>query len=250
MTVRLFDVQTGFGGLVKGEAVPVAAEEWLDEMERLDIDRALARTAPDEQERDVPGANAILFAACAGHERLVPCPVVVPNTADDLAPEAEQAADAIARGAGAAWIRPAKDGWVLRDWSCGALFRALEGRRLPAFCLLRDVTFEQLGELAGTYRELPFLLAGVAFREQRIILPLLETFPNVHLSIGNRYTTHAGLEQLVARIGADRLLFGTGFPESEAMMAVTQLMYAAIPECDKAKIGAANFERLMEGIRR
>ena len=250
MTVPLFDVQTGFGGLPTGKAESVALDELLDEMAHLSIDRSLVRIVPDEQERDVPADNAALFDACDAHDALVPCPVVVPNTAYDLAPEEDQVAEAVAHGAGAASVRPGKDGWLLRDWACGRLLRALEERRLPVFCLERDFTLEQVGDLAAKYPELPIILAGLAYRSQRMILPLMETFRNVHAAMGFRFAVHAGIEQLVQRVGVDRVLFGTGFPESEAGMAVTQLMYADLSDEDKVKIGSGNFERLMEAIAR
>jgi len=248
MTVPLFDVQTGFGGLPTGKAECIALDELLDEMAHLSIERALARIVPDEQERNVLADNAALFEACDADDALAPCPVLVPNTAYDFAPEEDQVAEAVAHGAGAASLRPAKDGWVLRDWACGRLFRALEERRLPVFCLERDFTLEQVADIAGTYPGLPIILAGLAYRSQRTLVPLLETFHNVHGVTGSRFAVHAGIEQLVHRVGADRVLFGTGFPESEAGMAVTQLMYADLSDDDKARIGSGNIERLMEGI--
>jgi len=248
MPIPLFDVQTGFGGAKTGQPVPLPPEELLDEMERLSIDRALVRTVPDELERDWPAANAMLFDACESQPAWTPCPVVVPATADDYPPEEQQVAEHIARGAGAAWIRVAKDFWNLCDWVCGPLLRALEARRLPVFCLERDVTVEQVADLAARCPDLPILFAGVDYREQRTLLPLLRSFPNVHLSLGNNYTMHGGIEQFVAKVGADQLLFGTGFPDAEPMGAVTQLTYADVSDADKAKIGSGNVERLLEGI--
>ena len=250
MTAELFDAQTGFGGLGKARREHVPLSDLLEEMERLDLAGALARIVPDELERDWPEANRVLYEACAAHKGLVPCPVLVPNTGYDYPPEEEQVADAIARGAGAAWLRPGKDSWVIRDWACGRLFRALEERRLPAFLLHRDLELEQIGDLAEAYDELPFIIARVDFRHYRTLLPLLETFGNVYFATGGAFGLHLGVEHLVEKLGPDRILFGTGFPESEAGMAVTQLAYAEIPEDVRAAIGSGNFERLMEGVRR
>ena len=82
------------------------------------------------------------------------------------------------------------------------------------------------------------------------MLPLLATFHNVYLSIGSNYTVHKGIEQFVEKVGAGRLLFGTGYPDVEPMMAVALLMYADIPEDARQHIGAGNFERLIGGIQR
>jgi uncharacterized protein len=247
--IPLFDAQTGFGGLPAGKPAPVELDELLSELEHLSIARALVRFVPDEQERDVPDNNAMLFEACDPRDELTPCPIVMPNTAYDMAPEAEQVATAIVHGAGAAWVRPQHDVWVLRDWACGALFRALEEKRLPAYCLQRDFSPVQIGDLAGDYPDLPIIYSGLGYRDQRTFIPLAQTFANVYLAIGYRFSVHDGIEQLVQHVGADRVLFGTGFPESEAGMAVTQLTYADLSDDDKAKIGSGNMSRLMEGIR-
>ena len=250
MSVRLFDAHTGFGGLGKAQREHVPLDDLVEAMGRLEIAGALVRTVPDDLERDWPGANGILYAACAAADGLVPCPVLVPNTGYDYAPEEEQVAEAIAHGAGAAWLRPGKDQWVLRDWACGRLVRALCERRLPAFLLHRDIALEKVGDLAGEHPELPVILAGVDFRHYRTLLPLLETFGNVRCATGKQFALHRGIEDLVRRIGPERVLFGSGFPESEPGMAVTQLAYAEIDEAARAAIGSGNLERLMEGIRR
>ncbi len=180
----------------------------------------------------------------------MPCPTVVPSGAYDLPAEGEQVADLVARGAGAASVRPKKDDWPPAEWACGRLFCALEDRRVPAFCLEREVTPEELADLAGWHPRLPFILAGVGYRSQRILVPLLESFPNVFLSVGSNYTVHRGIEQFVEKVGAGRLVFGTGFPDVEPMMAVTMLTYADVSDEEKALIGSGNMERLLQGIER
>ncbi len=250
MTTALFDVQAGFGGSKAGDKDFVTADDWTEEMTRLSISRALVRTAPDDLDKDVPASNEILFKACEGHEDLVPCPVIVPSGGGDLPPEDEQAADMIARGAGAACVRPRKDCWNLKEWLSSALFSALEERALPAYCIEGEVTLEELAGLAERHPRLPFILAGVEYRSQRVLVPLLETFPNVHMSIGSNLAVHGGVEQFARRVGPERLLFGTGFPDAEPMMAVTMLAYADLSGEEKALIGSGNMERLLGGISR
>jgi uncharacterized protein len=248
--IPLFDVQTGFGGLPKGTSATLELDDLLREMQHLTINQALVRIVPDELERNVPDSNAMLFEACDTHDGLIPCPIVIPNSAYDLPSEADQVAEAAAHGAGAAWVRPQADTWVLSDWACGALFRALEAAHLPVYTLQRDFSPEQIGNLTGRYPDLPFIYSGLGYRDQRALIPLAEAFSNVHLAIGYRFSVHCGIELFVRQVGAERILFGTGFPECEAGMAITQLMYADISDADKSKIGCENMLRLMEGIRR
>ena len=101
---------------------------------------------------------------------------------------------------------------------------------------------------AGLYPEIPFMVGGVGYRTQRTVVPLLENFINVYLSIGNPYAVHRVIENMVGKFGAERFLFGTGFPDADPMPAVTMLMYAEISDEEKALIGSGNLERLIGGI--
>ena len=248
MTVPLFDAQSGFGGATPGVPEVVSSAELLAEMAREDIARALVRITPETLDADVPASNAALFAACAGQPALTPCPVVVPSSGGDFPPEPEQVADLLARGARAVWIRPDLDHWLLADWHSGPLFSALEQRWLPVVCLQRLVKIADLADLAARYPALPLLFAELSYRDQRAYLPLLERFPNVRLVLGAPYSVHRGIEQLVARVGSERLLFGSGFPAAEPMAAIAQLMYAEISDEDQRLIGSGNLEALVEGV--
>ena len=136
MTPPLFDVQCGFGGANPGQKVLLTAQDCLAEMDRLKIDRALVRTAPEDMDRDAIRSNEQLFDACRDEPRLVPCPVLFPSEADDLPPEHEQVATFIDAGARAVWLRPTHDLWSPAAWACGALMAALAERRMPAFLSL------------------------------------------------------------------------------------------------------------------
>jgi predicted TIM-barrel fold metal-dependent hydrolase len=198
---------------------------------------------------DVVRSNAMLFAAAGGDERLVPCPVVLPAALGDVDGEGEQVAGFIARGARAVRIRPATDGWSMEPWCAAALFDALAAHRLPVVCDPKHVTTEQVAVLAGRWPDLPLIIAGAGYRQMRMLVPLMKTYANVYLSIGSNFTVHRGLESLAARVGAGRLLFGTGFPDAEPTMAITQLMYADLDDEQKRLIGAGNFQRLIGELR-
>ncbi|MCP4643539.1 MAG: amidohydrolase family protein [bacterium] len=249
MRIRLFDVQTGFGGASQGSTDSVSADGLQAEMDRLDIGAALVRTAPDVLVHDVAAANAALFDACRDHSGWTPCPIVAPNGGREFLGEEEQVGEALANGAGAVLVRPQTDYWITAPWACDALFKAIEAHRMPVVCLNDRVSHETLGELAGRYPALPFILAGVQYRFLRVIVPLMETFTNVYLSLGFNFNSHNGIEHLVKVLGDDRLLFGTGFPDTEAAGAITMLAYAGIADEVKQRIGAENTERLIKGIR-
>jgi hypothetical protein len=248
VTVPLFDAQAGcLGAEAAGQVVPsVALADCLD---RLQIARALVRTAPDTLANDLGEANRLLLEACAADARLTPCPIVCPAHAGDLPPEDEQVDRLIAAGARAAVIRPGQDCWSLAPWACRELLAALQHRRLPLVCLERHVPLDLVAQLAERHRGLPLVVAETSYRTVRTLVPLMQAFPNVHLSTGSNFTVPGGIEHLAARCGPGRLLFGTGFPQAEPAMAVTQLLYADLSDRQKAMIGSENLERLLAEVR-
>lgn len=248
--VALFDAYAGFGGYKPGVRETPSAEQCSSEMARVSIERALVRTAPADMDADLTLSNDALLKACHGRPNLTPCPVVIPSTGGDVPPEPQQVATLLDGGAGAVCIRPKLLQWTLQEWVCGPLFEVLQSRNVPVFCKEQQVSIRELAELAGRYPKLPIILAETGYRWQRVVLPLMKTFGNIYFCLGGAYSLHRGLEQLVEKVGAERILFGTGLPGCEPMAAVTLLMYAEISDAQRAMIGAGNLDRLVAGIKR
>lgn len=248
--IRLFDCQTGFGGGRPGLRQLSLAEDWFREMDRLRIAQALVRIVPEELNRDAIASNGDLLEFCRTNDRLTPCPIVLPAGGGDVPAETEQIESLLTVGAGAAWLRPNHDHWSLHEWCGGPLLGTLAEARLPAYVLERHVALENLADLAERRPDLPIILAEVNYRSQRKLRPFLQSFPNVHLSLGAPYTVHRGVEQLVQTIGPERLLFGTGYPLADPGMAITQLLYAELSDDDKVLTGSGNMDRLLREVRR
>jgi len=246
--VPLFDVQTGCEGAAPGDRERFPAAALAGEMKRVGIQKALVRILPDELDVDFEASNERLYAICRRRTRLVPCPVVIPASAGDVPVESAQTDRHARAGAGAVWIRPSRDAWIIAEWCSGNLFAALERRRLPVFCSERYVSLEQAGQIASAYPRLPLIVAEVGYAELRPIISLLRNFPAVHLSTGSVFTGHMAIERLVELAGPEKLLFGTGFPPAEPMAAISQLMYAAIPRREREMIAHGNMERLIGNI--
>ena len=74
--------------------------------------------------------------------------------------------------------------------------------------------------------------------------PLLARYPNVYIDL-SQYLLDGGIEALVDAYGPDRLLFGSGFPESYFGGMMMALKHAEISEQAKTAIAYHNLARLI-----
>jgi predicted TIM-barrel fold metal-dependent hydrolase len=246
--IGLFDGQAGFGGARRGQSWVPTAEELLGHMERLSIARALVRTDFEEMDSDPVFSNRALYQVCARHESLVPCPTVLPSGHGDVPSEREQIDELIAERSGAAALRPGEDGWSTAEWCAGTLLSLLEERHIPVLCRHSALGFDAVADMAKRHPGLPIVMFHVGYRTQRMLVPLMKAFANVYLAIGSPYSVHLGIESTASQVGAERLLFGTGFPYSEPTASVTMLTYSDLNDADKQLVGAGNLDRLIGGI--
>ncbi len=247
---ELLDVQAGFGGFVPGAREPVSAEWLQGQLRRHRIAQAVVRIVPERHDFDLCLSNERLYTAAAACPEFLPCPVLAPAACGDLPDEEAQVADALRRGAAAVVLRPGPDRWEPETWVAGPLLRALAARRVPVLCPESLVPLGVVARWAACEPGLPLIVTGLNYGQDRTLIPLLRTFPNTFLSIGNNFTAHRALELYVERVGAERLLFGTGLPDSEPGAAIGQLVFAEISDADRCSIGAGNLRRLLGGILR
>jgi len=232
-------------GVVANEA------DLLSEMDRLHIDKALVR------HRlclgcDARTGNSALVKEISENDRLVRVKMVLP---EGERPDFD-AAGAVAamgeEGFGVAWICPSagQNPYPLRRWCAGAMLSALEERRMPALIQLNSVEAHELYEVLCGYPRLPVILIGLPrLGRHRTIWSLAEECKNLYLCIGQKFAVLEGISQLCRTIGADRLVWGSGYPDAEGGAAVTNLMYSGVSRSEQEQIASGTIERLLSEVR-
>jgi uncharacterized protein len=112
------------------------------------------------------------------------------------------------------------------DPNCGPLLLADIGRNFP-----------QARIIVGH--------SGVTWRGYEQAMETAVSTPNTFLDITGSQSHRTMLERMVARVGADRILFGSDLPYLEAAMALGRVLSARISGSDKEKIFSTNFRRLI-----
>lgn len=247
MKIKLIDVHAAFGGTLNPRAPWVTKKYILEEMKRLAVSKAVVRPLllPSG---DVVVANQRLFRDCAGDPRLIPCPLMIPSGAGDLPPEAEQAAEFIKQGARMVWIRPGTDRYNLTETVTGRMFKALADRCLPVLCFMDQAPLADMDMLLRRHSGLR-IIAAIGYGQLRVVLPMLKAYPDFYLATGISAADHDFLPAMEQAGVIHKILFGTGFPVAEPMMAVTQLMYADISESNRRAVGAENTIRLLDEVK-
>jgi predicted TIM-barrel fold metal-dependent hydrolase len=101
-----------------------------------------------------------------------------------------------------------------------------------------------LDRFLGRYSKLPVLLLGAHWAEQRLVLPLLQKYRNLHIAF-DQFQIHYGLEYLVSIGCEDQLVFATNAPLMSMGAHRCYVDYAEIPEAAKRKIAGGNLMRLI-----
>ncbi|MFH1748891.1 MAG: amidohydrolase family protein [Planctomycetota bacterium] len=223
------------------------AEELNGLMERAGVDEALIHHALSKEYNPTVGNRKIL-AETDGHDNLHPCWTLLPHHTGEMPPAADLVEQMTAAGVRAARLFPKAHNWTLAEWCAGDLLRALEQAAIPLFLDCDQIDWNQVHSLAGEHPGLTFVLIGVPFRFSRQVYALLAETSNVYIET-SLFQLHGGIEDVCARFGAARLLFGTAAPHFKMAPSVMAVRYTGISEKEKAMIAGGNLRKLLESAR-
>jgi predicted TIM-barrel fold metal-dependent hydrolase len=191
--------------------------------------------------------NERLLEEIEGRESLYGCWVALPpHTGEMPKPEAFVRTMIRAR-VRAVRVFPKLHSFSLDEWCCGPLWKALEARRVPVLIDRDQVEWSEVWELCNAHPNLPVILTGVGYREDRKLYPLFEACDNLYVEI-SWYGVHLGIEEVCRRFGAGRLLFGTRMPFFTPGTALTAVRYAQISSEEKRRIAGETLQRLLEDV--
>lgn len=226
--------------------------DYLCEMRRLDIERAVVRHRACVDAHYQIG-NQVLMEEIEGHSHLIPAWYVSPN---GLEPEFDPAVlvdRLVSRGARMAWttVTSGRQAPIsLHPWCAGKLLGALQERRVPLMVHYQDIPADMLEAVLRHFPSLPVVvLDAPRVGRNPILYALLEHYPNLTLCISAVYSVHLGVEDLCRRFGSYRFVFGSRYPQTEGGASVSLLMYADIPDQDKEMIAYCNLDRLLGEVR-
>jgi len=219
-------------------------EDLLEEMDWCGIARALV-THSLSKEYDPRFGNERVVRETKGRPQLCPCYVLLPPATKELPPPERLLQEMAEVGARAVRLFPRQHNYSLSEWGAGALLEFCAENALPVFLDLEETDWQQIEAVCAAFPTLQLTLLRIGYRADRFFFPLLERHEGLRLEV-SYYQAHRGLEEVVARFGPERLVYGSGWPHFSPGAGIAAVLYAEISDSDKAKIAAGNLERLLK----
>ena len=221
------------------------AEGLIREMDTAGVEEALVFHT-SARDSDPATGNRMLLDEIAENERLHPVWVVIPHHTGEMPEPEALLREMDSNGVRAVRMYPSGDSqsFSLADWNAGMLLGALSEAGIPLMLDIEITGWETIADILKRYPKLPLIVADANYRHNRFSYPLFEKFENLHLELSRHFG--AGIiEDIVARFGSERLLFGTNMPQYTGTAAVSLLTYSEIPRADKENIAGGNLRRIL-----
>ncbi|HET8523980.1 MAG TPA: amidohydrolase family protein [Thermomicrobiales bacterium] len=248
MTTPLIDVNCFIGRWPAADLAFHDAAGLLARMDRLGIGKAVVCHTWAWQYDPVAGNQQLMTELAAlpleRRERLLPCWAVVPSATGEQGTTGELGVAMEGAGIRVARLFPRDHNYSLSSPDAAELLAMLAERRILTLIDFDQTSWEEIDRIAGQTPDLQLVVCRTGYRVLRRMAGVLARRPNCAIDL-SYFGSHEGVEWLVDRFGAGRMLFGTAAPLADGGGAVTRLMLSAVSEGDRAAIGAGNAQRLL-----
>lgn len=185
--------------------------------------------------------NAATLAACREIPSLIPTATVNPMAYFGGEGPAMQFVE---EGFRLVRFFPASQGWPYAYAPFRVLMGTLASRGIPAMVHLNGPgsATQLMDSLSGI--EGRIVLADVDDRQISEVVALMRTHPTLYVETSGLAAAGA-VKLLVAAVGADRLLFGSGAPAKPLGGALAAIRHAGLPDADVARIMGSNARALL-----
>jgi amidohydrolase family protein len=239
----LLDVDALLGRHPRRDVGPGTVAALLSTMDRVGITEAVVGHTMSWL-HDPAAGNRQLLKEIAGQPRLRPCWVMLPDGTNEVGTPDEFVGDAMLSGVAAIRAYPGDHGYDLAGPDTAGMLDAIAAAGLPMLVDSTQTSWPQIETAARDRPTLKIIVCQPGYRTLRRIAGVFERTDNVYLDLAN-FSSHCGVEWLVDRFGAERLLFGTAYPDHDPAEAVTRLLWSELDDDAVTAIGSENAEKLL-----
>jgi Predicted metal-dependent hydrolase of the TIM-barrel fold len=250
MDIKLFDANCSIGKRFSAEGPDTShRNDILGIMDKKGIDMALVYHVMAKENYLMEG-NTRIVEETSKKPRLLPCWVVMPHYSGEFVKPAELFGLMKAYGVKAVRVFPVYHRINLYTWLWEELFSMLAYHGIPVFIDFsnsgwsQDIDWDGIHKICSSFPGLPVVLLRQGQVADRYMYFLLDKHRNLYMET-SYYQVNDGIRSLVARFGAERLVFGTGMPVYQPDCPIDALLNSGIHEDDIRKIACSNLERIL-----
>jgi len=252
--MKFFDCNTCFGtSTIRPLRFAETARQLLEEMDHYGINEALVYHARQCDDSPAVG-NEILADEIKGLDRLHGTFAILPPQTEELGSPETLLKKMKTKNIRAFWAFPAEHKYLMTRTALGPLYDLAIERNIPLFISVN----ESCGGISGWYlvekilSDAPDLALVVtehgSWGHDRFFRPLIEKYENLYIDI-SRYELDGGINDFCSKYGAERLLFGTGFPKWNPGGPILMLAQADISTKEREMIASGNIEKMLRRVK-
>lgn len=240
LNMQIIDSNTMFG-IHPTHRLDMSVERLLREMDKYRISASLTLCTVGVF-HDHNRGNAITLEAAKAHNRLIPVATINPamwygSTADLQA----------IRGQGFRILKffPEEQGWSLKSAAFEKVLEQSASLKMPVIVSVSssgDST--RVGDVARSYPA-PVILGSVSLDTLSEALAVLEKQPTCLIGTHELHAPGA-LEMLVNRVGAERIIFGSGAPRRAIASSLAYVANSELSDDQKSLVLGGNIRRVLE----
>ncbi len=238
-SVPIFDANVALGRRHNRPVRVDTVEGTADAMKRAGIGRAVVYS-PHAANFDGGEGHDMLLDSVRGYPDLVPQFVCNPAF-DDLAAFSSQVAEL---GVTSVRMFPVLHKYPFQDWIVGPYLEWLVAERLPLWIAADECDPAVVYGTLAAHEDLRVVLCEVHYKHLVWAVPMLKSLDNVNVEISRLVATD-GLSEVIGALGADRVLYGSRFPDHPMSPQLYHLHRCGLSDAHLRAVCSGNLERLL-----
>jgi len=175
--------------------------------------------------------------------RFYGCYTIAPGHTGSFPMPEEAVRDLREKGMVAARMFPASHHFSTSEAVMGGYYIALENAGIPLFVDFAEIGWAALETLLEKHPRLNVVLHCASWPDFHNVAAYMVAYKNLYIDLSSMQTSF-GVEVLVDKVGADRIVFGSALPKMSPGAARAFIDYADISDEEKQLIAGANLARL------
>ena len=246
--IMFFDANCRIGSFFNGGPCAENTAALLKEMDYYGVDRALVRHINLDKGAIVTNQSLAHFLKEDTAARLTGVWCILPSQCGEIPEPDEFFRQMKENRIGALTLSPFEHHYIPCRMTLGKIMDAAAERRIPVLLNAFAAKWQNLYDFMAEFPRNTFIYqeSGGKWGSDRNIRPLLENYENFYFETAG-YWVPEGIRDLADQYGAERILYGSGFPHYNHGSGMLQLRQSGLPLQDVELIAGKNLQRILKG---